>query len=565
MYSLHSSIQYFIDQPSNYILTIQNQQIQAQQKGVLTWLWARIDWYLLGRQNYDLKSIRQAVCQLEKKDDPNYQKFINQLNSKIFNYLRSHPQAVISEIEEIGPLAATNKKVEEIEEASSTEELKETIFFNPSLEPSILAIPNDTPDSQLVNLRELNDLSNSPKSISEEFSTPISPAIENHDEQDVLNSISEDNSSTASAKKAAEWLENYSFTYFAHAVWETNVDKVLQSGQLQPAEYILRQSGGVEYEKGSTYGSRGAARLILLDDQDYKNLLNSYLHESSNVKKENFEEIDLKQAKEVSRTFKSLVKDLKEGFYSENIQFSQIKEKISNFITDNPLLLNYYQYKNFKRYKNGWFFSLKSSDLLFNKVNLQNILCFGEWKYQFSRSQRYYAFIESIDKLAQKYNCSRMEILISFDEARAKDNKEKIDDYLFRKYQKNCPHEILYQAREEVLPTIKLNAQIRMHQNGIRWRYGEVVILKGIQSQDHRKTVIQNEEAQNLIGEYQTPDPYMNQGKFFIFDLRKDPDILILGPKDKLQHYEAQGYTNLIYKEDLTADQKNKFQISNNQ
>lgn len=51
-----------------------------------------------------------------------------------------------------------------------------------------------------------------------------------------------------------QWIMNYKQTFIAHAVWENNVDAVMTSGKLIPAEYQLRKNKYVSCEVG--YGSR---------------------------------------------------------------------------------------------------------------------------------------------------------------------------------------------------------------------------------------------------------------------------------------------------------------------
>ena len=66
------------------------------------------------------------------------------------------------------------------------------------------------------------------------------------------------------------WLEQHQKDFIAHAIWEGNIGKVIQSGAVLPAEAVLKENGEVEYEKGSTHGSRGTFKLIDLTEEDRK-------------------------------------------------------------------------------------------------------------------------------------------------------------------------------------------------------------------------------------------------------------------------------------------------------
>lgn len=355
---------------------------------------------------------------------------------------------------------------------------------------------------------------------------------------------------TESSQKLSQWSEKYFKGFFSHAVWQTNASEVLSLGGLRSAELRVRLGEKVEYEKESD-GGRGTTKGIILDAVDFQRMADHLLTEEE---KSRFEDLSKRAV-----TLKAKYKRLK-GLQKEIIDLDPFKwkdpvidkqrEEVEGLIND-PDIKDYILYKELKNKKVRRFFGFKRRYLL---ADWGFVFEFNRWKLSVNTKVPK-ELTNIIEELTQKHQCSEMELFIAFDECLKDD---KIDCYLFKKYQKGCPLDDLQRARDYTLRHVKLNSDIRMMENKILWHYGPIAVLKGYGSDEERIKFIQDEKVQN-IGEHRTLPPWANNGKFSIIAF-KDPDILILGPKSILKEH-AKTYSNLVYIEDLTIEQKQKFGI----
>lgn len=374
--------------------------------------------------------------------------------------------------------------------------------------------------------------------------------------------LSEDNKQcdkSDSIKKVEHWLLTHSAGYFAHAISDANVDRVLQCGELKPGEMILREKKIVEYEKGSTINSRSTDQPIYLSAEELKNLLDSCL---SDQQKERLNElgkiVDPIAAKEKKHEFIRLRNKL-EDFLEEKIPSNSAEKKKLVIrleeLQKDETLKNYVEYKELKNLEKARFVKLKNIHFFEQEYTLLNLLSAFTWQFSYiRRTEKFQKLIESLGKI---HNCGIHQILIEIDQSLG---NEKIDHYLSKKYSKGCPIDVLIKARDYLLRNEKLNCEIRMMKNKIAWNYGKVVVLTGFTSENAKQQVIRDEKAQ-CCGEIFTPQPWLNNGEFFTFDLKKNEDILILGPRVLLGKYQDQGYSNLVFSEDLTEEQKKFFNV----
>lgn len=156
------------------------------------------------------------------------------------------------------------------------------------------------------------------------------------------------------------------------------------------------------------------------------------------------------------------------------------------------------------------------------------------------------AFDQIVEELCIKHNCTEKAIRIAFDAKLPPE--DRIDVYLYTKFKKGgYANEDLTAIRGSVLKNQKLNPEIRMGLDSIYWRYGTVVILKG-----GGKENVREKKGDEAIMQA----PWQDEGKFFAIDLKSDPDVIILGPKEILKKFADEYPKKIVYVEDLTDEQR---------
>lgn len=371
--------------------------------------------------------------------------------------------------------------------------------------------------------------------------------------------------STSSARLFHKWKETYKYGYISHAIWNDNVEKVFKEGILSSAEERLRKGEKVEYE-ASTYNDRQKLSLPLLNEEEIRELkeLRSYL---TKEEKEEFKKlqktINIAENKKLLKEFYRIRKEYENTEKEEKLKKQQDLNELKKQLGP------YMQYKYMDLLNRGinfifndkyeYFLSDDPQEKLYDEEINQGVQAQKAVGKKFKKppgiriiSIERPVFIEKVEELCQKYGCDKTAILISLDEA-LKENS--IDCYLYKKFKKGFAVEKIMNARHRALQHLKLNPEIRMAENTILWAYGDVVILKGFKSQEDENAIIQYKSS-----EFLTCAPWQDsKGKFFSFNLKDDPSILILAPK-QYQEYQAQ-YSNLVIIEELNSQQSKELNI----
>jgi len=347
--------------------------------------------------------------------------------------------------------------------------------------------------------------------------------------------------SSAGSKPLSAWLAQGDNGYLAHATSRKNAKKILQEGFLKPSELLLREGKKTEFEMGNSFGARSTTRKVSLDETDIRSLMETRLTVAERSQLEKLKQrLDVSECKKLSHELKkiqALLEDqpLLEKTAEENktplMEYEDQLVRRAHKITKKTVFRDYVAMKTLQRYQRGFHFTFKEK-LKFLQGYAVGLKHNPESTYK-----------QQIQMLTKKYDCTAKEILIALDEAVAPD--EKIDAYLAKKYAKGYPRNVLYDARQHHLQHNKLNPEIRMSTDTIFWGYGDVIFLK---KKDPALVGIQ-EGLETIL-----KAPWENNEEFVMLDLKKDPDLIILGPRAILEPM-ADLAEKCIFIEDLNQEQ----------
>ncbi len=363
-----------------------------------------------------------------------------------------------------------------------------------------------------------------------------------------------------------EWLINHPRGYFAHAIWDTNLEKIMDMGILKPAELILREGLDPEFERGAMYEERAIFENIKINDDDLMELKNSYLSNDEllefNKLKETVDVVEGKKLliefKKYRREYFNLINDKDEDEIKNNKISIGFLNKMIN-LYDNRILKDYVSYKYLFNLSKGINISINRKYEFFSTGDYNESLLLWDGKNATSHDNLYKhtKFYKCAERIAEMYGCHISQVLVAFDQ---QGREEKIDLYLHRKFKKGVPNGTIVRARQCAFELGKLNSEIRMTNNMVLWHYGSVAVLRGLISEEDKRSLVQ--DSSEYRRETFMRGPWENsEGKFFSFDLKNDPNILILGPKNKLESYLNRGYRNLIFIEELSPDHQLLFNI----
>ena len=347
-------------------------------------------------------------------------------------------------------------------------------------------------------------------------------------------------------KIMGDWLSQFQGDFLAHAVYAKK-ESVLQDGVLKPAEMILREGKKVEFEQGSSAGSRGDVQLPKLDQKDMDDLQQALFSKENESRlqviesKENEEILAAGKAK--YKEFSALRKELHAAKPITRFAAPTLdEEKMERLRTlgaaiedddneDYAKIHLYLEYATLKRKQNG----LRALLTMKNKTSIEKT------PPRVDDSTRSSALIYF---LAKKYDCSERDILVAFDLAQPKE--KQLDYYLRGKYKKEGHSQnILAELRSNVLKLQKLNQEIRISQNEIYWEYGNVVILIGGIGEDQSKV------RKSLGTEMLMNSPIVSDD-FYSINLKNTDNLLILGPKKDLEAFKENYGDRIVYIEDLS-------------
>lgn len=328
-----------------------------------------------------------------------------------------------------------------------------------------------------------------------------------------------------STGQVGKWLLQHYSDYVAHAIWPSNVDKVMQSGAVKSSEAVLRETGEVEYESGYGFGMRGTASLIQIPKQ-----LETQMRQSPpkiSFRHRGYDKIDVN----VSNYLKSY----------DPKPYLQAKEKLER------------KYSSIYSWTHGECEELWKLAPLKAYREYEETLKFKDFIAEYEKSQEYR------NELAKKKWRFVPEFHIALKWQHF--SKAPIDEILAHHYEACIKSGVLSQkeaynecseVRKDVLWTnsTKINDEIRALKNGIAWSYGAVVVLRGKGSEVTGTT--SGREALLL-------PPFMNKGKFFNLELN-EPNTIVLGQKQILDQYKDLPY-RFVTIESLTPRQANIFKV----
>lgn len=307
------------------------------------------------------------------------------------------------------------------------------------------------------------------------------------------------------------WLKHYQKDFVAHAIWKTNVNKVLDSGAVKPAEQVFKEAGEVEYEAGATYGTRDVESMGKLSHDQVKALPYKNCGFTISVNGKEVSEYPNLATLIPPKTELRLI-SLKEIRQMEAEGISE--EEITRICDEREELVVNSRPKRVELYL--------TMSSVFEVNDYANINGFRRSHVQLLR-----------DKLSPVH----------------------VDDLLARHYEyllatgstKKTAFDKCYQLRDGVIACNKRNPEIRAGQSEIWWSYGDVVVLRG-----HGKEITGSESEEAIL-----LTPFQNKGKYFNLELARE-DTCILGPKAILEPFKkSHPEYNIVYIEEMTPRQKN--------
>lgn len=356
-------------------------------------------------------------------------------------------------------------------------------------------------------------------------------------------------------KIMGDWLSRFQEDFLAHAVYE-KVESVLQGEMLKPAEMILREGVKVEYEQGSCARQRGYSQLPKLSQEDMDQLQQAFFSRENESRLEEILEDPetLNNGKVKYKRFSKLRNEWQNAVpksFSEpktlgddaKMQELEMLYKHVTEGTDAEINL-YLEYVTLQRKKNG----LRALLMMKNKASVKKTYPGEDFDTKFSAR-------ELIISLSQKYKCAQRDILIAFDQAQPEE--KQLDFYLRNKFKKRgnqnplAAQKCLANLRSTVLRLDKLNQEIRMSQNEIYWGYGDVVILMAKDQSKIRESI----ETEILMN-----SPIVDDG-FYSINLKNTDNLLILGPRRRLEAFKESYGDRIVYIEDLSLAQMDVLKV----
>jgi hypothetical protein len=371
------------------------------------------------------------------------------------------------------------------------------------------------------------------------------------------------------------WLDQYQSDYIAHAVWPGNIGKVIERGAVLPAEAVLKELQSVEYEQGSTYGSRGTRQLVNLTD-DVREIFEKLTPEEEVMLEKLKEKATLGLTGEEWREFKKLKKEIAKQLNQQDREKLEMAEHfllekgsealakwvkiVDGLMAKGAAELSLDQQARYQLLSaKNEHFTVKERKELKRLKNKKN----GFW-YQFNRLDTSVETrsngIFTRNQELRKLQTDITPLVLSY----YLRTEDKIYPYLTHKYEqwlskgvaKQDADEAVTIARDGILnlQSEKLNLEIRATRNGIRWSYGRCVLLRG-----KPEAIINTQFGSEAI----LLAPWQNQGKYFILPLVEEHTIL-LGPQKDLEPYSEtlnkQGI-KFVYLESLTKEQAEFFKV----
>ncbi len=384
------------------------------------------------------------------------------------------------------------------------------------------------------------------------------------------------------AKLIQVWIEQNGKDYVAHAIWDGNIEKVIREGAVLPGEAVLKKTGNVEYEKGSTYGTRGVRTLINIKEKDkilFKTL--------SEKEKKQLEELKYKQKAGLSPQEKKELKEI------ENEIMQVLEEEKKERLIETREMLTIRNGNNKALLKRLTELTEEGLKLL-PEIKQTRYQFFVEKRKNFSPENErdlkllerkkqglFFIFTREVDSIEFHYSEGTQErrdeiksllkeyigvqditnLMLSY----FLQEEDQLYRYLTHKYEQWTSKEVssteidqaLCVARDHTFGcwSEKLNCEIRTSKNGICWKYGNCVLLRGGKTQeiiDHRY----GSEAILL-------PPWKNKGEYFSLPLNEEHTILLGPQKDLEPHLEQlkKLQVKFAYLESLTEEQANFFKV----
>jgi hypothetical protein len=313
------------------------------------------------------------------------------------------------------------------------------------------------------------------------------------------------------------WIEQHGKNYFAHAIWDASAQvTVLNEGQLSCAEAVLRKTRKVEYEKGSTYGTRGTDQLPTLTDSDQKEL------------------------NEVTASF------------GEKSTYGNIQLPFGIHVQTKTVMKITYPIK-FGYDVMAWEKYREAVERLARKYGCSQAAI--TIAYDLSKPSE-----ERIDaQLAKLYQALQRDLISANATLVANMRKHDPDadgdqigvNIILNNTEQNGFN--FDAARQRAIFQNKLNPDIRGAENCIAWGYGDCVVLKGNAHTMSRGKV-----------ELVSKGPWENQGEFYSINLN-DPDVLVLVTRKVFETYQkTPGATRagqVLIIEDLPQDLLEYFKV----
>lgn len=364
-----------------------------------------------------------------------------------------------------------------------------------------------------------------------------------------------DSEKTVQRQLLSQWLSQFKNDYAAHAIWHTNVDQVICSGDLKSGEELLRLNSEVEYEKGSGLGLRGISKLPKLNESDVEasHKLSEQDEKRLQDLREKANKIDNKLLKEWRKLEKkiSLFKKI-----SDEALIQELDKLTTGSLDDNRKALANVE-KQLENHPNKLTPQEKeklrelrkivplTEDELIELKALERQKKYGayfkviraqdEIIIKGSGSDRNAAILD----IAEREKVGLREVVTALDISMPK--SEGIYAYLAHKYVQwtskgvKDANNIIVNMMDRFFGVSKLNYNIRVLKNAIAWGYGDVVVLKG-----NAKAISSPTSKFDTDGTENTlPNPWQNEGDFFRLPLNQE-DVIVIGPEKELMKHKKE-------------------------
>ena len=389
----------------------------------------------------------------------------------------------------------------------------------------------------------------------------------------------------------AQWISLYGDHFVSHAINKQNVEKVLHSKTLKPAELVLRETGRVSWESQK---SLDAVRGTTVLDPQISSLVTDLVPYSPckglayvKAKKINgILEVFVRTENESQWTQlpKLFVNPKNQGekdyneFREENDErlVDQLSTTDYSTLLDLELpILNCSSPVTLKEAKNG--------SLLRRRMARPLGMFPNPWFYLETDATALMQMKE-IEKIATSHSLS--DVLLTLDEKSGRGLDRNLNE-MSKKYERSLKSffeqkklrdpayhplidELARRVSAEQIAHVRQIQLDRVHHlqpdisftyNSVNWQYGAVAILTPY---DEKRMWNPNGLRLSKGKEIRTKQPYASTGEFqkIILD---SPDVLILGPKATLNSLHKMAGLKIIYTEDLTPEQKETFGLASYQ